>query len=192
MTALENYLSPENIGQIVLVFTVAYYLVQCFFGYRLMKAFVAVIGFILGFAIVFVLVGKFYTQDAYIPTAVGILAGVCVALIALRLYLMGVFIFCGALAAGAVSYIPMIQDESQELIKFVLSIVAFVVVGILAVKLSEFFIILVSAVFGSIKAIHTLSTVVVAWDENLLLRIAVITFVAVLGIAIQKLMTRKN
>jgi hypothetical protein len=192
MTAIENYLSAENIEQIVLVFTVAYYLVQCFCGYRLMKAFVAVIGFILGFAVVFVLVGKFYTQDAYIPTAAGILAGVSVALIAFRLYLMGVFIFCGALAAGAVTYIPFIQDESQELIKFMLSIAAFVVVGILAVKLSEFFIILVSAIFGSIKAVNTLSTVVVAWDENLLLRIAVITLVAVLGVAMQKLLTRKN
>lgn len=181
-----NLLNIDMWNQITLVFAVAFYLVECFMGYKAIKWLVAIVGFILGFFIGFSIACGMYTNDFYIPTVIGIAAGIGLALVAFKLYLVGVFIFCGAVASRAVASLPFGDDQTQSILKLILCLAVFVVVGILAVKFAKFCIIAITAVTGSINAINHLKTPIVILDENMILRIAFIALLAIVGILIQK------
>ena len=180
--------TAENIAQIVLVFGVCFYLVETWFGYRFMKALVAIVGFFAGFTIGFVIAMRLYQKDAYIPAVAGILVGILLALVAFKLYLVGVFLYCGSIAAGAVAQLPI---NGEYWLKLVLCAAAFIVVGILAVRFARLAIILITSISGAFGAVNLLRTPVVQLDSNLLLRLAVIAAIAVSGILIQQL-TAKN
>ncbi len=186
MSFAMNLININMWSQMVLVFAVAFYLVECFMGYKAIKWLVAIVGFIIGFLIGFIVTGQMYTNDFYIPTIVGIAAGIGLALVAFKLYLVGVFIFCGAVACRAIAHLPFGDDQTQSILKLVLCIAAFVIVGILAVKFAKFCIIAITAVTGSINAVNLLKTPIVMLDSNTILRIAVIALLAIVGILIQK------
>ena len=182
----------EVITQMMLVFTAAFYLLQCFWGYKFIKVYIAISGFVVGFVAGFFISFDYYTADAYIPTAIGIAAGAVLAFIAFRLYLLGVFIVCGTLAASAVSKIPFSADGSQDILKIVLCVIAFIIVGILGVKFAKLCIILVTAIGGAINAINTLSTPIQALDENIFIHIAAIAILAAAGIIVQRIITKNE
>lgn len=185
-----NLFSADTWYQIYIVFAVAFYLLECYMGYRLIKGFSAVVGFILGFVIAFSIAAGMYTSDAYIPAIIGICAGIGLALVAFKLYLVGVFIYCGAVASSAVLRLPLSQTGSTGVLLIVLCIAAFVVVGILAVKFSRMCIIAVTSVTGAINAANLLREPLVLIDTNVVLRIAVIALIAVTGILVQRLTTK--
>lgn len=188
----ETIFTAEALAQIVLVFSVAFYLVECYLGYRCIKALVAIVGFLLGFVIGFGLSARIYTADYYLPAVVGILAGILLALLAFKLYLLGVFIFCGSVAAGAVSNLPLSGEGFPSVLKIILCIAAFVVVGILGVKFSKMCIIIITALSGAVSATNLLATPVAAIGENVGIRIAVIAIFAVSGIVIQRITAKKK
>ena len=186
MSFAMNLININMWEQMVLVFAVAFYLVECFMGYKAIKWLVAIVGFVIGFLIGFIVTGQMYTNDFYIPTIVGIAAGICLALVAFKLYLVGVFIFCGTVACRAIANLPFGNDQAQYILKLVLCIAVFVIVGILAVKFAKFCIIAITAITGSINAVNLLRTPIVMLDNNMILRIAVIALLAIVGILIQK------
>mgnify|MGYP004426406743 CR=1 FL=1 len=192
MTSYFSLFSLEAITQIIMVFSVAFYFVECFFGYKCIKVFVLIAGFLIGFLVGFFITLSFYLNDAYIPAAVGIGVGILLALVAFKLYLVGVFIFCGAIAAQAVTCLPLSGDGAEGIIKTVLCIAAFIVVGILAVKFAKLCIVLVTAVTGAINAINLLRTPIAVLDNNTIIRFAVIAAVAIAGITVQRLTTRRS
>lgn len=192
MTQYFSMFSIDAITQIILVFAVTFYLIECFFGYKCIKAFVLIIGFLIGFAVAFSVSSAIYNKDAYIPSVIGMAAGILLALIAFKLYLVGVFIFCGSIAAQAVSRLPLSQEGMQNILRIVLCIIAFVAIGVLAVKFAKFCIICVTAIFGAINAINLLRTPVAVLDENVIIRFAVIAVVAIAGIMIQKITTGRS
>lgn len=180
----------DSITQIILVFSVAFYLAEAYMGYRCIKVMVAIAGFFVGFLVGFIMTIRFYQQDAYLPTVIGIIAGILLALVAFRLYLIGVFIFCGATAAGAVAKLPIPSEGGGTILRIVLCIAAFVIVGILAVKFSKLCIIVITAVTGAVNAGNLLCTPFPVMAENILIRIAVIAVIAISGILIQKLTSK--
>jgi hypothetical protein len=185
-----NLLSFETWNQVFLVFSVAFYLLQCYAGYKCVKWLVAVVGFGVGFMIGFFVSAGYFTQAAYIPAAIGIGAGIGMAFLAFRLYLVGIFIYCGYAAYSAVSNLPIENEGSMAVLRAVLCIGAFIIVGILAVKFAKLCIIAVTAITGSINAVNLLRTPIEALDENTVLRIAVIILIAVTGIIIQRMTTK--
>lgn len=187
-----NLFSLETWNEIFLVLSAAFYLIECFFGYKCIKALVAVVGFIVGFVLGFSISAGYFTDAAYIPALIGIAAGILLALIAFKLYLVGVFIFCGTVAFQAVGRLPLNADGAQEMLKSVLCIAAFIIVGILAVKFSKWCIILITSITGSINAINLLRTPIPSLDSNTVLRIAVIALVAVCGIMVQRAMNGRR
>ncbi len=172
-------------AQIALVFSVAFYLVEAYMGYRCIKVLIAIVGFFLGFMIGFMVTMRFYLQDAYLPTVIGLLAGILLAIVAFRLYLIGVFIFCGATAAGAAAQLPILQDNT--VLQIIMWVAVFVIVGILAVKFSKMCIIVITAVTGAVSAGNLLCTPFPVMESNFLIRIAVIAVIAISGILVQKL-----
>ncbi len=191
-TSIVNLFTTETIPQIILVFGVFWYLIQTYLGYRFVKLMVAIVGFAIGFVIGFSVTLAFYQKDAYLPTVIGIVIGIVLALIGFWLYLVGVFIFCGAMAAGAVSYLPLEQQGTQNVIRIILCIAAFVLVGILAVKFSQLVIIVITSVSGALGATRLLATPFPVLDSNLLIRIAVIAAIAISGFVVQKLTAKRR
>lgn len=89
-------------GQLILTFSILFAVLQCFFGYKLLKLWIGLIGFLIGFALGFFLARALVNGEAYVPALVGIVVGLVFALLAFRIYLIGVFVYCGAIAASAV------------------------------------------------------------------------------------------
>jgi hypothetical protein len=187
---LNNFFT--GFGQVILVFTVAIALLQCFFGYRLLKAWVAIIGFLVGFVIGFGVAMYNIGGEAYLPAVIGIVAGILLALVAFKLYLVGVFIYCGAIAFSAVQTIPFPENQTWDIVLIVLGVIAFLVAGILAVRFSRPCIIAVTAISGAFNAVDALKTPVAALGENEGLKILAGVALAALGIVIQFLTTKKS
>lgn len=181
----------DRINQVLVVFAIALSLLQCFLGYKLLKFWVSVIGFLAGFSLGFVLTSLAWKTDAYLPAAIGIAAGLVLALLAFKLYLAGVFIFCGSIAFGAVRTLPFPSEEAWKVAALVLALVAFVAAGLLAVKFSRPCIIAITAVTGAVNAVHSLGTPVPQLDLNANMALALTAALATLGILIQFLTTRR-
>ena len=74
----------EEIFKTLLSFGVIFALLQCFFGYRLMKLWITVIGFLLGFTVSFVAAVIFTSDDLTMPLVLGVIVGLLSGLIAFR------------------------------------------------------------------------------------------------------------
>lgn len=185
---LNNFLT--GFGQVMLIFSVALSLLQCFFGYRLLKLWVTVIGFLAGFALGFGISMYLIKDEAYLPAVIGLAAGVLLALLAFRLYLAGVFLFCGLIAFSAVQTISAPEGPGWDILMIVLGIVAFLAAGVLAVKFSRPCIIAVTAVSGAFNAVDALQTPVPALGDDGIRLLAGI-LVAALGIAVQFFTTKE-
>lgn len=170
-------------GQGLLAFSVIFALLQCFLGYRLLKVWIAVMGFAVGFVIGFTAVTLLTQGNVQISVIAGIVVGILLALLAFKLYLFGVFLLCGASAFAAVQALSFASD--WEVMPVVLGVAAFVVVGILAVKLARSCIILVTAISGAVNVVHGLSTSVELLSDNELLLWAAVVVLAVLGAVVQ-------
>jgi hypothetical protein len=185
-----NLFSFETWNQIFIVFSIAFYLLECYMGYKGIKWLVAIVGFLIGFLLGFLISAGTFTQNAYLPTIIGIAAGVGLAFISFKLYLVGVFIYCGSMAFRVVAYLPFEKDGAQGAIQAVLCIAAFIIVGILAVKFARTCIIAVTAITGSINAVNLMCTPIAVLAENMILKIAVIVLIAVTGILVQRATTK--
>ena len=177
-------------SQVAMVFTIVIALLQCFFGYRLLKVWVTIIGFLLGFVLGFGFSAAFIKGEAYLPTVIGIAAGVLLALIAFKLYLLGVFIFCGFIAFGAVRTIPVSDEGIWKTVLLVLAVAAFVAAGVLAVKFSRPCIIAITAVSGAFQVVHSLQPQIPVLASNRALSLVTAVVIAALGIAVQFMTTK--
>jgi len=189
---MENEMSVmlARLPQILTVIGIAYYLLQCFAGYKLIKLSIAVTAFFTGFTLGFMLSAGIFDQQSYLPATIGLGAGVLLAFLGFKLYLAGVFILCGSLAASAVNLIPFPEEGFYNVLHIVLLLLAFVVAGILGVKFAKGFIILVTAVTGAIDAVNLLKTPIPSLDQNMIIAIVLIVVLAIFGILVQRATNR--
>ncbi len=188
MEAYSSVFTEEYIAQIITVFCIIYYLFQCYFGYRFIKFLIALAGFIVGFTSGFVFsVNYLPFQKGYIPALIGIAVGALLALLAFKLYYLGVFVMCGGIAASAVMRLPL-----TGILRTVLCILAFLVAGIIAVKFAKFCIICITSISGAINAVNFLKNPFPVLDENIIIMIAVTGILAVSGILVQRVTSVKS
>lgn len=127
------------IGSVVL-FLLA--LLGCFLGYKLVRIFMSVTGFIAGAALSYLAATQFLHTEGMVTTLCIIGGGLIVAGLSYWIYRIGIFILCFVLAfAAASSFLPVSGD-----ITFFLSLIIGLAVGILAVKYLRPVIILTSAI----------------------------------------------
>ena len=181
----------EEIFKTLLSFGVIFALLQCFFGYRLMKLWITVIGFLLGFTVSFVAAVIFTSDDLTMPLVLGVIVGLLSGLIAFRLYLTGVFLVCGINAFIAVQAIPVPQEEGWGLILLLGGIAAFFLVGLISLKLARMWMISVTAITGAANAVNALRPSVDALAENDALFLAAAGVLAILGILVQRAMMKR-
>ena len=180
----------EEVSQVILAFTLLFAVLQCFFGYKLLKVWIGLIGFLVGFGLGFLISQTLVDGKAYIPALIGIVAGVVFALLAFRIYLIGVFIYCGAIAAGAVHALPMPEKDGWDVLGIVLCVAAFLIVGFLATKFARPFIIAVTAATGAVRVAESLQGMSDALARNHALVWMIILALAAAGMAVQFFTTR--
>lgn len=125
-------------------------LANCFFGYRLMKLWIAVAGFVIGAVIGFV-IGEYFVLGTVIATIIAIILGVVVAYLAFRIYKAGIFILSVFLSfsflyALCTSYWDL---GERNWIFIIAAILVGLVVGFLAIRSTRLVIILTTGISGA-------------------------------------------
>lgn len=166
-------------------------LLQCFLGYRLLRVFMTLIGFLFGFALISVIVQQL-APDAqfWVRILAAVAGGVLFGFLAFKLYLLGVFLLCGVLAAVAVAAIPFGESGGLEVLKVILIVVAFIVAGVLGVRFQRVVIILITATSGAITAIQSLTRIVPELEAGSQAAVLSTVGLAVLGILVQFMTTK--
>ena len=178
-------------------------LMQCYFGYRFLKFWISVVGFILGFAAGLAAAIHFLPDRPWYIWAIAAAAGILLAVLSYKVYLAGVFVFTGLLAAGAVGALmelPKIAGffgahfsaDVIRIVTVVLAVIAFVAVGILGVKFSKPFIIVITSLTGAFFATRTLTGMVDLISKNELYQALALVLFAASGVLLQHLMNLKT
>lgn len=132
-------------SQVLLAFSVVFALLNCFFGYKLIKVWAAVAGFLLGFVLGFV-VALYFLENVGACALIGVVAGILFALAAFFVYRVGIFLFCFFQALSlCLSFIPNWPGV-------VVGIIVGIALGVLAMKFLREVLIASSALGGGINA----------------------------------------
>ena len=135
---------PQS-GAGVVVLTIVSILINlgvCFFGYKLFKVFVAIIGFLGGVCLGLAAAGQ-TSWPFWVDLVLVLVLGVILAVLALKVYKVGVFLFCGLLPGVLCTLLAG---------GIWVGLAAFLVFGVLGVLLTRFYIIAVSAVSSGLLA----------------------------------------
>lgn len=167
-------------------------LMQCFFGYRLLRFWVTLIGGLAGFALGFG-ISRAQMQDAqvWIPVLIGVVAAALLGFLAFKIYLAGVFLLCGILAGAAVLTIPFPDESVWKTIRIILAIAAFIIAGILSVKFNRQVVIIVTAFSGGMQAADGIAKLAPELSANEAYPVMLGAVLVIAGLAIQFLTTRK-
>lgn len=144
---------PEGWTTVVAVSTVLIALANCFFGYRLLKLWIAVAGFFVGFSVGF-LVTEAIARQAVIALIVGLLLGAVLAVLSFKVYLCGVFFLCLSTTYSLFS-ILLSADVWWE---YVICLVFAVLVGLISIRFVRPVVIASTALSGGFSAAGTALT----------------------------------
>ena len=117
--------------------------IQCFFGYRIFKFILGLIGFLVGGAIAGA-IGFSMSENEIVVLLVGIVGGFIGAALMIALYFIGIFLI-GALLGGVIGFVlyASVGNSPEAAVVLILA----VVVGVIALIFQKFMII-VSTGFG--------------------------------------------
>lgn len=130
-------------------------LANCFFGYRLMRLWIGVIGFFAGAW------GGFFAADYFLDNAavcavIGIAAGVLMIALAYRIYLAGVFLLCGLFGFGALWMLLTLWFADYADLVLIVSAVAGLLIGVAGVLFLRPVVIVTTAISGGMAASQTI------------------------------------
>ncbi|MCH1983147.1 hypothetical protein MCG98_11275 [Ruminococcus sp. OA3] len=161
---------------------------NCFLGYRLLKLWVTMVGFVIGAVIgYFATVG--YVNNIGIAILTGMLGGMLIGFLAFRVYLLGVFLISFVLVFSMFLRIP---SDSETLMLIVLGggLIAAFVAGIAAAKFVRPAVIIITGISGGLGAASDYFMLMKDKEPVHVLGAGVI--LAVSGILVQFLTTRKE
>lgn len=143
---LPQELSSE-LGVFLTILTLLFYLGESLSGYKLIRSWISIIGFLIGAAVGFHLMPIFFEQHGYVLLG-AILCGILLSILAYKIYLVGVFLIAGfGVCQIAMSCLPL----TAELL-FAASILLGLLAAYLAVKYMRPAIILITGFHGGIMA----------------------------------------
>ena len=177
-------------SQILAAVSLAAALLQCFFGYRLLRVLISIIGFVIGFLLGYLISLEWIRDNSLLPLVIGLAAGALLSLLAFRIYLFGVFLYCGVTAAALIQVIPASSAARWDIISAVLSIAIFVLAGFLGVRYARPCIIIITAVSGGTRAAAMLPDYLTMIPSDHLFRLLLLVGLIAVGMLVQFLMTR--
>ena len=189
----------EKIHMILLLVSLVLALMQCYFGYRFLRFWIGVLGFLIGSALGFSVSLRFFEIRTWYPWAIGLAGGILLALLSYKLYLIGVFIFSGCIAAAAVYAVLELPAVSEwlaglhgellhKIIVAVLCAAALVLFGTLSVRFSKPIIIVVTSLSGALLASRTLLELMPSLAEKDSTQFLIAAALGVTGVLLQHLM----
>lgn len=137
-----------QLGKIFLIFTAAAGLLNCFFGYKLLRLWVTIVGLVVG-GLGGAFVGyRFLGADLMIVAIIAGVAALALAAAAFYIYKAGIFLLCAAI--GMAIFIYVIHPRSS--LTFFLCLMAAVGVGALGVAFVKPIVIVTTSVQGGLSA----------------------------------------
>jgi hypothetical protein len=167
--------------------TIAIGLVSCFLGYKLLRIWMALIGFVIGMAIGYFASYKYFS-NMVIPIIIGFLAGVIIGFIAYRIYLFGVFLIALVTTLGFFGQLLAHYNEPGWVWILLTAILA-IVAAIIATKFVKPVIIISTALNGATTVMMGIFKLLQIDAKHILLIAALL--LAILGIMVQ-FFTNKN
>ena len=163
--------------------------VTCFFGYRLLKLWIAVTGCVLG-GCMGIGISSFFDLDSTWCIIAGLVCAAILGFLAFRIYLFGVFLLCGSLTflfayTALYGYWPHLSD-----VFIGVGIAGGLLVGFLAVKFVRPIVILATAMSGGLMTSSSIMTL--ANVNNHWIVMIVGSVLATAGILVQFYSTKKT
>ena len=161
---------------------------NCFLGYRLLKLWVTLVGFVIG-AVVGYFATVEYVNNIGIAILTGLLGGMLIGFLAFRVYLLGVFLISFVLVFSMFLRIPA---DSETLMLLVLGggLIVALAVGIAAVKFVRPAVIMITGISGGLGAASDF--LMLMKDKEAVHVLGAGVILAVSGILVQFLTTRKE
>ena len=180
--------------------TVLLALLLCFTGYRRVRQWVSFIAFVFGAVMGYRIarsagLGKDYW---YLPLIIALAAGIILSLLGYRLFQLGLFVFCGAVASWAVTAhvlpesLTGAQQGSLYYVMIGIQVIVFAVGGVLAVRYARTAIIFISAIGGARVASAGLAELMPKYFPDSSRQLMLFAGLALLGILIQFLTTKPD
>ena len=169
---------------VMLVFSAMVSLIGCFFGYKLMRVAVALVGFLVG-AVLGGWIVFYFTGIELFGLIAALIAGILVGVLANRIYLVGVFLLC-----GGTSYFALAELFGTGGGIFALYLVLAVVIGVLAVNFVRPAVIASTAIGGGLQGVATLFVLCNVQNKPIQLTVGVLVVFA--GIMMQLSTTRRG
>ena len=178
----------DRVITILVLITLIASLMLCYFGYRLIRVWMTILGFICGFSLGAAVLGIFMTERLWYYYAGAVVIGLIFAILAYNIYLVGVFIMCGAVAAITV-YGLLASFDLPEILPQLITILSFVLFGTLAVRFSKPVIILATSCAGAYYAVRALVKLVDPLAASEAYRMIALGSICASGILLQFLMS---
>ncbi len=163
-------------------------LVNCFFGYRMMRFWIGIIGFSAGMWGGFA-AADYFLDNMAVCAVIALAAGFLMTFLAFRIYLVGVFLLCGLFGFGLFWALGTLWFAEYETIVLIVSAVAGIGIGVAGVLLSRPVILLTTAISGGMMASQTMFGIFGVTNETAVLIAGVI--LAILGAVWQFYNTRE-
>ena len=163
-------------------------LLLCYFGYRMLRFWMAALGFLCGFSLGAALLGAVLPDRQWYYYAGAAMIGLVLAFLAYKIYLVGVFIVCGAVA-GITVYSFVTQYALPQILPQLIAILSFILFGVLAVRFNKTVIILATSAAGAYYATRALVSLVDSLAASPTYQMITIAALAGSGILLQFLMS---
>ncbi|MCC6094741.1 MAG: hypothetical protein LIV24_06975 [Eubacterium sp.] len=182
----------SGLAQALVIGSLILGILQCFFGFRLLRFWISFFGFVIGMYLGTTISAKIVANPAYAHWIIGVVCGLLLSLLGYKLYLAGVFVFCGILAISLVQKIPLPSGKYWIILLYVLMAAGFIGAGLLGVKFARPAVIFFTAGAGAAAAVQALASLQtnVAGNSHLQHIILLVMFIA--GVGVQFLTTRKS
>lgn len=173
-----------GITAFVLIIPVIFGLLNCFFGYKLLKIWMALCGFLLGAIASGIIVCRM-TEEGWIIGAVILAAAVICAMISYQVYLIGAFFISWVMTFLALNKLIGSLQTSGRNVEwiFIFSILVGLLVAILIVKFSKPMIILFTGISGAVSAGGSIAQLLKSMNTQMMILLVIV--LAAAGILVQ-------
>ena len=179
----------ETYATILLLFEVIFGALNCFFGYKLLKVWMAVCGFMIGAAAGFLIAARFLTERN-IVFGITAAAGIVGSVLAYQIYLVGVFFLGWMMSVAAViAFVRSLPiGDKEKLVVIAAGVLLGLIVGVLIVKFARPSIILLTGISGGISTATAVFSLL-KLEQPVLVVTGAGIFLAIVGILVQFLTT---
>lgn len=188
MEKLMDFLSmvTEEIGKLQVStagVTLAIGILNCFLGYRLLKAWISLAGFYMG-VLLFYALASHYTRDSLIQICAILVGGLFFGLVSFHIYRLGVFLLCTDI--GTVLFSILLQPKS--LLGFMGCLGIGVLIGLLGVAFVRPMVIVNTALGGGFSIAVSVAALLKRDIDTKILILG--TVLSVVGMIVQAIVSR--